>query len=143
MVNERARLAATRVAMGRPMTPNEQDNPETSVERETTEFYPFSSGRFPASREAPGQRQDWMPDWQQPEGPAVEETAPDVPVMEQLPDISALPDPGYPEMPTTTPPPVRLSPQLFPSLPTPLQPEFPLRQASPPEPTPPEPTPPE
>ena len=32
---------------------------------------------------------------------AIDDTLPDVPAMEQLPDPDALPDPGYPEMPAT------------------------------------------
>jgi MinD-like ATPase involved in chromosome partitioning or flagellar assembly len=132
------------------MTPNEHDNPETSVEselaeRETTAFYPFASGQPKETREVPGQPPDWLPDWQAPdqraEGLAVEETAPELPVMEQLPGTSAFPEPGYPEMLATTPPPARLSPQLFePHLMLP-QPASPSLPASSPEPLPLEPPP--
>jgi len=60
------------------MTPSEQDIPEKSEELATTEFsFPYAPG---AER-------------------AVDDTAPDVPAMEQLPDQDALPDPGYLEMP--------------------------------------------
>jgi MinD-like ATPase involved in chromosome partitioning or flagellar assembly len=67
------------------MTPNEHDSPETSEEREikTTELYPFVTG-YP-----PGTDRE------------IDDTLPDVPAMEQLPDPDALPDPGYPEMPAT------------------------------------------
>ncbi len=67
------------------MTPSENDVPGTSEEPElkSTELYPFATGD---SREA---------------GHAVDDTLPDVPAMEQLPDPDALPDPGYPEMPAT------------------------------------------
>jgi MinD-like ATPase involved in chromosome partitioning or flagellar assembly len=67
------------------MTPNEHDISETSEEREltTTELYPFVTG-YP-----PGTRRE------------IDDTLPDVPAMEQLPDSDALPDPGYPEMPAT------------------------------------------
>src|ERR1700755_1741772 len=67
------------------MTPDEHDIPKTSEEPElkTTELYPFVTG-YPqgADRE-------------------MDDTLPDVPAMEQLPDPDALPDPGYPEMPAT------------------------------------------
>jgi MinD-like ATPase involved in chromosome partitioning or flagellar assembly len=65
------------------MTPKEHDLPETSEEREltTTELYPFVTG-YPQ-----GTRRE------------IDDTLPDVPAMEQLPDPDALPDPGYPEMP--------------------------------------------
>jgi MinD-like ATPase involved in chromosome partitioning or flagellar assembly len=70
------------------MTPNEHDLPEPSEELKTTELYPFSAGL--------------------PEGTAgavthgaVDDTTPDVPPMEQLPDPDALPDPGYPVMPAS------------------------------------------
>src|ERR1700761_789967 len=64
------------------MTPKEHDLPETSEELTTTELYPFSSDHPPGTdREA-------------------DDTMPDVPVMEQLPDPHALPAPGYPVMPT-------------------------------------------
>jgi len=60
------------------MTPSERDIPEKSEELATTEFaIPYAAG---AER-------------------AVDDTAPDVPDMEQLPHQDALPDPGYPEMP--------------------------------------------
>jgi MinD-like ATPase involved in chromosome partitioning or flagellar assembly len=124
------------------MTPHEHDDPEASVERETTAFYPFSSSRPQAagdgsdegSLEVSDKPPDWLPDWQssdqspgQPPDPkeeerAVDETAPDVPVMEQLPDTSSFPDPGYPVMPAATPPPARLSPQLFAPEPPSLEP---------------------
>jgi MinD-like ATPase involved in chromosome partitioning or flagellar assembly len=67
------------------MTPKEHDIPETSEEREltTTELYPFVTG-YPE-----GTRRE------------IDDTLPDVPAMEQLPDLDALPDPGYPEMPAT------------------------------------------
>jgi MinD-like ATPase involved in chromosome partitioning or flagellar assembly len=67
------------------MTPNEHDISETSEEREltTTELYPFVTG-YPE-----GTRRE------------IDDTLPDVPAMEQLPDPDALPDPGYPEMPAT------------------------------------------
>jgi len=62
------------------MTPKEHDIPETSEEREltTTELYPFVTG-YPQ-----GTRRE------------IDDTLPDVPAMEQLPDPDALPDPGYP-----------------------------------------------
>src|SRR6185437_15862996 len=74
-------------ASGAPMTPKEHDIPETSEEREltTTELYPFVTG-YP-----PGTRRE------------IDDTLPDLPAMEQLPDPDALPDPGYPEMPPTAP----------------------------------------
>jgi MinD-like ATPase involved in chromosome partitioning or flagellar assembly len=67
------------------MTPKEHDIPETSEEREltTTELYPFVTGYPEGTRRA------------------VDDTLPDVPAMEPLPDLDALPDPGYPEMPET------------------------------------------
>ncbi|HEY0936913.1 MAG TPA: hypothetical protein VGD91_24665, partial [Trebonia sp.] len=58
------------------MTPNEHDNPDTAGELRTTELYPFSG--HPR---------------------ALDDTMPDIPAMEPLPDPYALPDPGYPEMP--------------------------------------------
>src|ERR1700733_5852595 len=61
------------------MTPNEHDDPAKSEELLTTELYPFA----PVT----------------PGGP--DDTMPDLPVMEQLPDSQALPDPGYPEMPAS------------------------------------------
>ena len=61
------------------MTPNEHDDLAKSEELPTTALYPFAPV-------APG-------------GP--DDTLPDLPVMEQLPDSQALPDPGYPEMPTS------------------------------------------
>jgi MinD-like ATPase involved in chromosome partitioning or flagellar assembly len=61
------------------MTPNEHDDPVKSEELPTTELYPFA----PVT---PGRLDDTMPD---------------LPVMEQLPDSQALPDPGYLEMPTS------------------------------------------
>jgi len=65
------------------MTPNEHDIPETSEELKTTELYPFSAG---------------YPQWTD---RALDDTLPDVPAMEQLPDPYALPDPGYPVMPAS------------------------------------------
>lgn len=67
------------------MTPKEHDIPETSEEREltTTELYPFVTG-YPQ-----GTRRE------------IDDTLPDVPAMEQLPNPDALPDPGYPEMSAT------------------------------------------
>ena len=59
------------------MTPNDQDDPAKSEELLTTELYPFA----PVT----------------PGGP--DDTLPDLPVMEELPDSQAFPDPGYPEMP--------------------------------------------
>ena len=80
------------------MTPNEHDNPANVRGADR----PQSSTR---SRPAYPRRT----------GP--DDTMPDVPVMEQLPDSDALPDPGYPEMPASAreyaaapcrpPPPVR------------------------------------
>jgi MinD-like ATPase involved in chromosome partitioning or flagellar assembly len=68
------------------MTPKEHDIPGTSEELTSTELYPFSSGYSPETDRAP------------------DDTMSDVPVMEQLPDPHALPDPGYPVMPTPGPP---------------------------------------
>ena len=68
------------------MTPNEHDIPETSEELTSTELYPFSSEYPPETDHA------------------LDDTMPDVPVMEQLPDPDALPDPGYPVMPAPGPP---------------------------------------
>jgi MinD-like ATPase involved in chromosome partitioning or flagellar assembly len=67
------------------MTPNEHDIPETTEEREpnTTELLPFTTGDSQVTERA------------------IDDTMPDVPAMEQLPDPDALPDPGYPEMPAT------------------------------------------
>ena len=65
------------------MTPNEHENPETSEELKTTGRYPFSAG-YPQGTDR-----------------ALDDTMPDVPAMEQLPDPDALPDPGYPVMPTS------------------------------------------
>jgi MinD-like ATPase involved in chromosome partitioning or flagellar assembly len=67
------------------MTPKEHDIPEASEELTNTELYPFSSGEHAETERAP------------------DDTLPDVPVMEQLPDPHALPDPGYPVMPTPEP----------------------------------------
>src|ERR1700722_13801065 len=61
------------------MTPNEHDEQAKSAELPTTELYPFA-------RVTPG---------------GLDDTMPDLPVMEQLPDSQALPDPGYPEMPAS------------------------------------------
>ncbi|MGH3251477.1 MAG: AAA family ATPase [Trebonia sp.] len=55
----------------------------TSEELKTTEIYPFSDG-YPHGT-----------------GREMDDTLPDVPAMEQLPDPNALPDPGYPEMPAS------------------------------------------
>jgi MinD-like ATPase involved in chromosome partitioning or flagellar assembly len=66
------------------MTPNDHDHddPEKSEEQPTTELYPFA-----------------------PVTPAgLDDTIPDLPVMEPLPGSGALPDPGYPEMPTPSRP---------------------------------------
>src|ERR1700722_17620886 len=57
------------------MTPNEHDEQAMSAELPVTELYPFA-------RVTPG---------------GLDDTMPDLPVMEQLPDSQALPDPGYPE----------------------------------------------
>jgi MinD-like ATPase involved in chromosome partitioning or flagellar assembly len=65
------------------MTPNEHDIPETAEGRKTTELYPFSVG-YPDGTDR-----------------ALDDTMPDIPAMEQLPDPDALPDPGYPEMPAS------------------------------------------
>ena len=67
---------------GQLMTPHGRDNPETSVELETVELetrelHPFPSGH-------PGEERE-------------------VPVMEQLPGASTLPDPGYPVMSAAPP----------------------------------------
>jgi MinD-like ATPase involved in chromosome partitioning or flagellar assembly len=59
------------------MTTNEHDNSEASQEDRSTELYPFARG-YPRP---------------------FNDTQPDLPAMEQLPDPDALPDPGYPEMP--------------------------------------------
>jgi MinD-like ATPase involved in chromosome partitioning or flagellar assembly len=59
------------------MTPNQQGDPETDEQHRTTEV-----NRFAADHR-----------------PELDDTLPNVPVMEQLPDPGALPDPGYPEMP--------------------------------------------
>ncbi|MGH3208064.1 MAG: AAA family ATPase [Trebonia sp.] len=65
------------------MTPNEHDTPETPEELSATDLSPFTAG------------------YSQGTDREVDNTLPDLPVMEQLPDPDALPDPGYPEMPTT------------------------------------------
>jgi hypothetical protein len=70
------------------MTPNEHDNPETSEELRTTELYPFSTGH-------PQRTASAVANW------ATDDTVPDVPPMEQLPDPDALPDPRYPVMPAS------------------------------------------
>jgi MinD-like ATPase involved in chromosome partitioning or flagellar assembly len=64
------------------VTPDEHETRQTSEELKTTELYPFSTG-YPqgADRSA--------------------DDIPDVPSMEQLPGLDALPDPGYPEMPAS------------------------------------------
>jgi MinD-like ATPase involved in chromosome partitioning or flagellar assembly len=77
------------------MTPSEHDNQATSVERGTTELYPFSSG-YP--RDA-GTARGPLPDWQ-----AADQPLPELPALEQLPDPDALPDPGYPAMPASPTP---------------------------------------
>src|SRR5579862_2536253 len=59
------------------MTPNDQEDPAKSEELLTTELYPFA----PVT---PG---------------GLDETLPDLPAMEELPDSQAFPDPCYPEMP--------------------------------------------
>jgi MinD-like ATPase involved in chromosome partitioning or flagellar assembly len=142
------------------MTPSEQENPETSVERETTELHPFTPGHRWGPGGIAGAAPDWMPDWQQPgrEGqpPSAAAAPPGLPVMEPLPGADALPDPGYPEMPAT-PPPVLLSPRLFPpapsapapeppgpapALPEPAASALPLPDPEPPAPEPPAPEPP-
>jgi MinD-like ATPase involved in chromosome partitioning or flagellar assembly len=80
------------------MTPNEhdtpetRDTPETSEELGATDLSPFRAGH---PRETDRAIDDTRPDL-----PAIEQL-PDLPVMEQLPDPDALPDPGYPVMPTT------------------------------------------
>ena len=61
------------------MTPNEHDDLAKSEALPTTELYPFAPV-------IPGGLDDMLPD---------------LPVMEQLPDSQAFPDPGYPEMPTS------------------------------------------
>ena len=63
------------------MTPNEHENPETDRELRRTEIFPFGPGG--------AERAERNPD----------DTLPDVPAMEQLPNSEALPDPGYPVMP--------------------------------------------
>jgi MinD-like ATPase involved in chromosome partitioning or flagellar assembly len=120
------------------MTPNEHDEPETSEELPTTELYPYA-------RVTLG-------------GP--DDTMPDLPVMERLPDSQSLPDPGYPEMPaiarehadgvapnppSSAPsgplaPPEPLGPRESPAPPEPLVSEEPpgsQRPPAPPEPLPP------
>ena len=61
------------------MTANDQDDPAKSEGLLTTELYPFA----PVT---PG---------------GLDDALPDLPVMEQLPDSLAFPDPGYPEMPAS------------------------------------------
>jgi MinD-like ATPase involved in chromosome partitioning or flagellar assembly len=80
------------------MTPNKHDNLETSEEPGTTEEpgmseEPGTSELDPYPAGYPRALDDTMPDL-----PAVD--MPDVPPMEQLPDPDALPDPGFPDMPT-------------------------------------------
>mgnify|MGYP001382835833 CR=1 FL=1 len=65
------------------MTPSERDTPEASEELGTTDLYPFSPGYL------------------QGEDRVADDATPDVPAMEQLPDPDALPDPGYPVMPSS------------------------------------------
>jgi MinD-like ATPase involved in chromosome partitioning or flagellar assembly len=65
------------------MTPKEHDIPGTTEGRKTTELYPFSAGHTDGTDRA------------------IDDTLPDIPAMEQLPDPDALPDPGYPEMPAS------------------------------------------
>jgi MinD-like ATPase involved in chromosome partitioning or flagellar assembly len=73
------------------MTTDERGNLETSEERQITEYNPYS----------PGQPGEW------------DNSMPDVPAMEQLPDPDALPDPGYPVMPAPEPPaPELVTPEL-------------------------------
>src|ERR1700733_13691026 len=99
---------------GRTMTPNEHDNPEASEEQPTTELRPFAPGT----------------------AGGLDDTMPDLPVMEPLPDSHALPDPGYPEMPTSAreqpddppppgPPPASPGPPA--ASPGPLAPPWPAR----------------
>src|ERR1700716_3063464 len=64
------------------MTPNEHDTPETSEDRGPADLSPFAAGRPQETNRA------------------IDDTQPDLPAMEPLPDPDALPDPGYPEMPT-------------------------------------------
>ena len=77
------------------MMADEHDNTSASDAQEATGIYPFASG-YP---EEAGTARGPLPDWQ-----AADQPLPDLPVMEQLPDPDALPDPGYPAMPATPPP---------------------------------------
>jgi MinD-like ATPase involved in chromosome partitioning or flagellar assembly len=76
------------------MTPNEHDTPETSEALSTTDLSPSPAGSAQGTDRA---IDDTLPDL------PVMEQLPDLPVMEQLPDPDALPDPGYPVMPATPP----------------------------------------
>ena len=69
------------------MMADEHDNNSASGAQEATEINPFASG-YP---EQAGTARGPLPDWQ-----AADQPLPDLPVMEQLPDPDALPDPGYP-----------------------------------------------
>src|ERR1700722_16938655 len=95
------------------MTPNEHDNPETSEEFQATGLY-RSSADYPQGTDR-----------------ALDGTMPDVPAMEQLPDPDALPDPGYPVMPTSP----REYASGIPPRPSfhPIQPEQPVQAAEPPK----------
>jgi MinD-like ATPase involved in chromosome partitioning or flagellar assembly len=117
------------------MASDEHDKTAASAAREATELYPFASGY----RHATGPARGPLPDWQ-----AADRPVPDLPVMEQLPDPDALPDPGYPVMPTTPAPVASQLPPVRPPWPAPSPaplPEPEVRTA-PPAPTPPAPTPP-
>ena len=71
------------------MTPNEHDTPETSHDTPERSEEPGTTdlSAFAADRPQVTDR-------------AIDDTLPDLPAMEPLPDPDALPDPGYPEMPT-------------------------------------------
>ena len=109
------------------MMADEHDNTTASDAREATEIYPFASG-YPQQA---GTARGPLPDWQAPDRPL-----PDLPVMEQLPDPDALPDPGYPDMPATPPPVASQPPATRPPWPAPSS--TPL--VEPPAPEPPAPT---
>jgi MinD-like ATPase involved in chromosome partitioning or flagellar assembly len=89
------------------MTPNEHENPEKDRELRTTEIFPFGPGGTG--------RQERNPD----------DTLPDVPVMEQLPNAEVLPDPGFPVMPAPAPD-YATSALEIPSYPEPAQPFAPV-----------------